>query len=94
MWVVLILSGFAGALAMARAGSVIFWERPDLPPAAPALAPGAALALALGFVPLLVLGAAPLSAHAQAVAEQIRARHAYAAAALPVPQPPMRERRP
>ena len=94
MWVVLIFSGFAGALAMARAGSVIFWERPDLPPAAPALAPGAALALALGFVPLLVLGAAPLSAHAQAVAEQIRARQAYAAAALPVPQPTTRERRP
>jgi multicomponent K+:H+ antiporter subunit D len=76
-------------------GSVVFWERPDLPAAAPhGAALGPALGLALMFVPLLVLGAAPLSAHARAVAEQVTARHAYLAAALPGPGPVVRERRP
>ena len=94
IWVSFILSGFVGALAMARAGSVVFWERPDLPPAAPTGMPalGPALVLALGFVPLLVLGAAPLSVHARAVAEQAAARQAYLAAAAPGPV--ARERRP
>jgi multicomponent K+:H+ antiporter subunit D len=100
MWIVLILSGFAGALAMARAGSVVFWERPkdrpDLALAAPSRAPGlgAALLLALAFVPLLVLGAAPLSMHARAVAEQISTRQVYDAAALPSPDAATREARP
>jgi multicomponent K+:H+ antiporter subunit D len=95
IWATFILSGFVGALAMARAGSVVFWERPDLPAAAPhGAALGPALGLALMFVPLLVLGAAPLSAHARAVAEQVTARHAYLAAALPGPGPVVRERRP
>ena len=95
IWATFILSGFAGALAMARAGSIVFWERPDLPGAAPqGAALGPALGVALLFVPLLVLGAAPLSSHARAVAEQISARQSYLAAALPGRDPVVRERRP
>ena len=96
IWAAFILSGFAGALAMARAGSTVFWERPDLAPATPLVKPalGLALVLALGFVPALVLWAAPLAGHARAVAEQVSARTAYVAAALPGPEPVARERRP
>ncbi|WP_237213475.1 monovalent cation/H+ antiporter subunit D [Falsiroseomonas oryziterrae] len=96
MWVTFILSGFAGALAMARAGSVVFWERADQPAAAQtsAVLPGAALGVALCCVPLLVVGAAPLSTHARAVAEQVLARQPYLAAALPGPEAAPRERRP
>jgi multicomponent K+:H+ antiporter subunit D len=85
IWTTFILSGFVGALAMARAGSVIFWKRPDPSPGAQPgrAALGPALILALGFVPLLVVWAAPLSAHARAVAEQVAARQAYVAAVLP-----------
>ncbi|WP_372619132.1 monovalent cation/H+ antiporter subunit D [Falsiroseomonas sp.] len=98
MWIIFIVSGFVGALAMARAASTVFWERSDLPacpplPTRPAAA--AALALAIGLVPLLVLGAAPLSAHARATAEQVVGRRAYLDAVFPpgaVPVP--RERRP
>ncbi|MGE0223544.1 MAG: monovalent cation/H+ antiporter subunit D [Acetobacteraceae bacterium] len=85
MWAVFILSGFAGALAMARAGSVVFWERSSVPPAPrmPVNASAAALALAMCSIPALVFGAAPLSAHARATAEQIVARQPYLAAVLP-----------
>ena len=96
IWAVFILSGFVGALAMARAGSVVFWEPRDHPLPASTGVPtlGLALVLALGFVPLLVFGAAPLSAHAAAVAAQISARTAYVGGVLPGPAPVVRERRP
>jgi len=87
IWAVFILSGFAGALAMARAASTIFWERWDLPHAEPPPTrpvAAAALAVAIGFVPLLVLFAAPLSAHARATAEQVVARRPYLDAVLPL----------
>jgi multicomponent K+:H+ antiporter subunit D len=86
IWAVFILSGFAGALAMARAASTVFWERTDNPPAAPAghgPAAIAALLLAIGVVPVLVSAAAPLSAHARATAAQITARTPYLQAVLP-----------
>jgi multicomponent K+:H+ antiporter subunit D len=96
IWAAFILSGFAGALAMAKAGSVVFWERPDLSCADPAKRPtlGLALVLALCFVPLLVIGAAPLSGHGRAVAEQVSMRGPYVAAALPGVTPVTREWRP
>lgn len=97
MWVVFILSGFVGALAMARAASTIFWERWDLPHAIEAPTPRtsvAALAVALSFVLLLVLGAAPLSAYARSTAEQVVARRPYLDAVLPDAANILRERRP
>jgi multicomponent K+:H+ antiporter subunit D len=98
MWAVFILSGFAGALALARAASTLFWERgPEQPrqagtPPPPRL--GLGLALASAFVPLLVLGAAPLSAHARATAEQVAARRPYLEAVLAPGTAVARERRP
>jgi multicomponent K+:H+ antiporter subunit D len=96
IWAVLILSGFAGALAMARAGSVVFWERADLPcpPGTGSGALGGALLLALGLVVLLTLAAAPLSRHARAVAEQVSGRQAYLSAVLPDAASIRRETRP
>jgi multicomponent K+:H+ antiporter subunit D len=97
MWAIFIASGFVGALAMARAASVVFWERSELPPVeagVPAPAGVVALVLALGFVPVLVLAAAPLSAHARATAEQVSERQAYLRAVLPGDGPVVRERRP
>ncbi len=98
IWAVLILSGFVGALAMARAASTIFWERTDLPEAPPPpKQPHAILALllAIGTVPLLVLAAAPLSGHARATAEQIGTPQVYRSAVLAREDGPvMRERRP
>jgi multicomponent K+:H+ antiporter subunit D len=100
IWASFILSGFVGALAMARAASVLFWEpvgplRDSPPGPAGRTRADLALALSLAFVPLLVLGAAPLSAHAQATAEQIAARRSYLEAILPDGSAPVaRERRP
>nr|WP_255575393.1 monovalent cation/H+ antiporter subunit D [Caldovatus aquaticus] len=98
MWASFLLSGFVAALALARAASVLFWERSEPRAAVGRAAPprlGLALAVAVGFVPLLVLGAAPLSAHARATAEQVAARRPYLEAVLPRDLPPAaRERRP
>ncbi len=98
MWATFILSGFVGALALARAASTLFWERSEPPGATGEAAPprlGLALVLALCFVPLLVLGAAPLSAYARATAEQVTARRPYIEAVLPPGAlPVVRERRP
>jgi multicomponent K+:H+ antiporter subunit D len=95
IWVSFILSGFAAALAMARAGSTLFWERGEALPAGDAPRAGAAgLALALVAVPALVLGAAPLAGHARATAEQALARAPYVAAVFPGGDAVLRERRP
>lgn len=105
IWVTFILSGFVAALALARAASTLFWEKPAAPrtdaegDAQPASVPAGrmtlGLALAMGFVPLLVLGAGPLSAYARAAAEQLMARRPYLEAAMPPGDAPVvRERRP
>ena len=98
MWITFILSGFVGALVLARSASTLFWEpvAADGPPApaGPPLRRNLGLLLALAFVPMLVLGAGPLSAHARATAEQLLARQPYLDAVLPPDAEVARERRP
>jgi multicomponent K+:H+ antiporter subunit D len=88
VWTVLLAMGFVTLLGLARAGSILFWQvRHDADPhpagtagASPRLL-GATLALMLGSVMLSVM-AQPVARYAQAAAEQLADRAAYAQAVL------------
>jgi multicomponent K+:H+ antiporter subunit D len=97
IWAVLIISGFAAALALARAASAFFWEPAGETEAAPAprFRGGAAALLMLAAAsPLLTIMAAPITRYAHAAAEQLHDQDAYVRAMLPGREPIERERRP
>lgn len=87
VWGVVLLVGFMSIVALARAGSVLFWNvRPDLP-ASPA---GASPRLIMPTLTLVMagvimsIGAAPLKRYTDAMAHQLLDRQAYARAVLGV----------
>ncbi|WP_066337478.1 monovalent cation/H+ antiporter subunit D [Azohydromonas lata] len=90
VWAVLLLMGSGALIALARAGSVLFWQAQEPPaparPSPPFPLPGAALAavllLAAAGVALSV-AAAPVQRYARAAAEQLVDVAGYAQAVLP-----------
>jgi multicomponent K+:H+ antiporter subunit D len=87
-WAVLLGAGLVVLLALARAGSLLFWEtRPDLPPApTPAgWRRASAVALLVGAAPLLALAATPLAGYAMRAADQLHAPNALVRDVLGAP---------
>ncbi len=87
-WGILLGASIVVVIALARAGSALFWHTEAAPPVAPPLpwracTPTAAL-LAAG--PLLALAAAPLADYAQAAARQLLDAPAYVDAVLATPR--------
>jgi multicomponent K+:H+ antiporter subunit D len=103
-WSLLLLAGLGMVVAIARAGSVVFWERATGHPSAAAATPGSgpeddpvpdagahALAIAkLGAALVAVAAfAGPLAAYSRAAADQLFSREAYLRAVLGAePVPP------
>ena len=96
VWTVVLLVGFMSLVALARAGSLLFWNvRPELSSASS----GASPQLVIPTLGLLMLGvvmsvsAAPLKRYTEAMAHQLLDRPAYARAVLGVDeatgQPPV-----
>ncbi len=83
LWAVLLATGFLAMLALARAGSALFWKTAGAASAVAApsssLVPAAAL-LACGVA--LAVGAGPAQRYADAAARQLLDRGPYAAAVL------------
>jgi len=91
-WIVALVLGSSGIVmvALARAGSRLFWERGS---AAPALAPtrpvqSAGLLLLLALVLAAAVAAGPVSAYGSATAAQLFERHGYIDAVLNEPAVP------
>ena len=84
--VVVLGSSLALVVALARAGSVLFWAGGVAPAAAPrghaSRTHGLAIALALAAVLAATLGAGPLAAYAEATAAQLHDRRDYIGAVL------------
>ncbi|TCD06557.1 monovalent cation/H+ antiporter subunit D [Erythrobacteraceae bacterium CFH 75059] len=90
IWGTILVTTFLAILALARAGSVLFWTRDDAPPHrervraavhAPRLAaPALMLVAALGA---LTVFAGPATAYTRAAADQLHSRTAYITAVLP-----------
>jgi multicomponent K+:H+ antiporter subunit D len=86
-WSVLLVSGLGMMVAVARAGSTVFWKASDANQAQTAAArPAVAEGLALGWLTLAMLGvvvsAGGLARYAEATAEQLLDRRSYIAAVL------------
>jgi multicomponent K+:H+ antiporter subunit D len=83
IWTALLVAGLVAMIALARAGSAVFWKTTDAAPAAPgptaSLAPFVAL-LACGVA--LAAGAAPATRYMDAAAQQLADTRRYAAAVL------------
>lgn len=92
-WTVLLAATFALVIALARAGSMLFW-RPALPGAAAPVpdptTPGQRAALAWLLLALVAVtaGAGPVAGYAQRTAAQLFAREAYVQAVLSAPPAP------
>jgi multicomponent K+:H+ antiporter subunit D len=92
-WAALLVSGFGMMIAVARAGSTVFWKAADANRMQVAAArPAHAERLAIGWLTvamlLVVLNAGPMTRYAEATAAQLLDRRAYVAAILgaqPVP---------
>jgi multicomponent K+:H+ antiporter subunit D len=92
-WAALLVSGFGMMIALARAGSTVFWKATDANRMQVAAArPAHAERLAIGWLTvamlLVVLNAGPMTRYAEATAAQLLDRRAYVAAILgaqPVP---------
>jgi multicomponent K+:H+ antiporter subunit D len=86
VWAVVLGMGLLTLVALARSGSLLFWQlRPETPVAA-ASADGRGLAatvLLIGASVAMSVTAAPLLRYAQAAAQQLGDRAAYADAVLP-----------
>ncbi|MDI1260720.1 monovalent cation/H+ antiporter subunit D [Aquabacterium sp.] len=85
VWSVVLIVGFISLVALARAGSLLFWNvRPDLPSSSS----GASAELIIATLSLLVMGvlmsvfAAPLKHFTDAAARQLQDRQAYGHAVL------------
>ena len=96
VWTVVLLVGFMSLVALARAGSLLFWNvRPELPSSSSGASPQLVIPtlglLMLGVV--MSVGAAPLKRYTEAMANQLLDRPAYARAVLGVDeatgQPPI-----
>ena len=87
VWTVVLLVGFLSLLALARAGSLLFWNvRPELPSSASGASPqlvAPTLVLCLMGV-VMSMYAAPLQRYTDATAVQLLDRMAYARAVLGV----------
>jgi multicomponent K+:H+ antiporter subunit D len=83
MWTVILLGGLAALLALARAGSVVFWKSAQIPAVAPMswLRSVPAAALVSAGLWLAVLGG-PLAAYTAATAAQLLAPQQYVSAVL------------
>jgi len=89
-WTLLLASGLAVTLVLARAAGPLFWQAKEAGPATTALpeglcrpAPTLALWLLVAAGPALVLLARPASDYARATAEQLHDRQSYLQAVLP-----------
>ncbi len=92
-WSVVLATGLVATVALARAGSRIFWEATAPPPEARRLIPleFAAIALLLAYAIAIVVLAAPVQRYAAATADQLARPQGYVEAVLatpPVPSPP------
>jgi len=92
VWVVVLASGLAIIISLARAGSRVFWKpyQPPAPAGATATTPGQAMALGWLFAALLLnaVAAGPLARFTGAAAQQLFERRPYIEAVLgakPVP---------
>jgi len=87
VWTVVLVVGFMSIVALARAGSVLFWNvRPELPVSSAGASPRLivpTLALVVAGV-VMSVGAAPLKRYTDAMAHQLLDRQAYARAVLGV----------
>jgi len=94
VWAVILLSSLGVVMALARAGSTVFWKA--LPPNEMQIAAGrasaperGALALLLALTATIVVAAGPLSRYAEETARQLVDRHRYVDAVLgATPAPP------
>jgi multicomponent K+:H+ antiporter subunit D len=92
-WAALLLSGLGMMIAVARAGSTVFWKAADANRVQMAAArPEPAERLAIGWLTfamlLVVLNAGPMTRYAESTAAQLLDRRAYVGAVLgaqPVP---------
>jgi multicomponent K+:H+ antiporter subunit D len=83
VWTVLLATGFVAMIALARAGSALFWKTVDAAPAARGPAAGLAPVLALLACGMaLAIGAAPVQRYTDAAARQLADQRPYAAAVL------------
>ena len=97
-WGVLLASGLAVTVLMARAAGPLFWQAKEAEPAPvphglSRPAPLLALWLLVAAGPLMVLFAGPLADHAKATARQLHDASAYTSSVIG-PDPSPRERRP
>jgi multicomponent K+:H+ antiporter subunit D len=83
LWTVLLATGFVAMIALARAGSALFWKTTGEAAAAPAPAAGLVPVLALLACGVaLAIGAAPVQRYTDAAAQQLADRRPYAATIL------------
>jgi multicomponent K+:H+ antiporter subunit D len=83
VWTVLLATGFVAMIALARAGSALFWKTVDAAPAARGPAAGLAPVLALLACGMaLAIGAAPVQRYTDAAARQLADPRPYAATVL------------
>lgn len=98
IWPALLISSLVTALALARQGSVLFWEpvpdepRPEYPP--PSRLRVAAVVVLVAASPVLTLTTGSVSAYAHAAAEQLLARQDYIDAVVGASPEIVRVRRP
>ena len=98
-WGVVLATSLIATMALARAGSIVFWDpQAPAPAAAPRMQPAecAAILLLLAYSAALVLFAGPAQRYAGATAEQLATPQAYVDAVLgtqPVAKPPARGHR-
>jgi multicomponent K+:H+ antiporter subunit D len=91
IWGVVLVTSLMGIVALARAGSSLFWKSdtsPAIPEnrAAPDYAEAAPVIALLALLALLAAAAGPVTAYAQATAGQLFERQAYITAVLGTPE--------
>ncbi len=87
IWGVILITGLMGIIALARAGSSLFWKADATPPipadrAAPDYAEAGPVIALLGLLALLAGAAGPITAYADATAQQLFAPASYIEAVL------------
>ena len=90
IWAVVLVTSLMGIVALARAGSTLFWKSDTSPPipasrAAPDYAEAAPVIALLALLALLAAAAGPITAYTQATAAQLFERQAYITAVLGTP---------
>lgn len=91
IWTVVLVGGFLTLIALARAGSYLFWDRQvdvaPAPPSAAGLRRAVAVTALVAAGPVLALSAGPVSNYLTRTAQELHAPERYIGAVLPAPAP-------